>query len=187
MAHESSGSIQTAHLELVTLTDRFVQAVIAGDGNAAGFEIGARVGRWLTTDPSHVVQLHLAGRRAEARGFPGFGRTIVRGTLPASRSVIGSIGFHGPPDERGRLEASCRIHPSQHGRGYAAEALAGLLDWATGRYGVTRFLVAVPARHEPVHPVPVEIAFGRSQPIEAQVQQIAGLLEPNRPPARHRR
>jgi RimJ/RimL family protein N-acetyltransferase len=187
MTRETSGSIQTAHLELVPLTDRFVRAVVAGDANAAALDVGARVGRWLTTDPSHMVQLHLAGQRAEAAGFPGLGRCVIRQSPRLARRVIGSIGFHGSPDDRGRLEASCRIHPAHQGRGYAAEALAGLLDWATGRYGITRFLVAVPARYESVQPVPVEIGSGRTQPIEQQVDQIAGLLEPNRPVVRHHR
>lgn len=178
MAHETSGSIPTAHLELVTLTDRFVKAVVAGDREAAGKEIGARVGRWLTSDPSHVVQLHLAVQRAEARGFPGLGRLVVRGGRGQVRRVIGSIGFHGPPDEHGRLEASCLIHPAYHGRGYASEALGALLDWATVRFGVTRFLVAIPSRHEQAQPIPIEVASARNPPIVRQVDLIADRLEP---------
>jgi GNAT superfamily N-acetyltransferase len=121
--------------------------------------------------------LHLAGQAAEARGYPGLGRVLVLVTPSRERRVIGSIGFHGPPDDRGRLEASCRIHPSQRSRGFAAEALGALLDWSTERNGVTRFLVAVPSRREYREPVPVEVAIPATQPNEAQMDHIATLLE----------
>ena len=172
--------LRTARLELAPLTTRLVQAMVEGDGIAAGREVGAKVGRWHTADPSHLVQLHLAGQTAEARGFPGLGRVVIRNMAVRPRCVIGSIGFHGAPDERGRLEASCRIHPAHRGFGYASEALGALLDWATARYGVSRFLVAVPAREERIRPVPVEIALGPNEPLGRQVEQIAGLLEPER-------
>lgn len=174
MATDQPGTIGTPNLRLVPLTARFVEAELAGDTATAQSEVGARVGPWLATDPSHLAQLHLAATSAEAAGFPGLGRAIVLEAPGRAPRVIGTIGFHGPPDERGRLEASCRIHPALRGRGYAAEALAALLDWAETRFGVTRFLVAVPARRERLAAQPIEIAV----PIEAQVHQLARLLEP---------
>jgi len=169
--------IPTRRLELVVVTSEFVEAVVAGDGPRAGAAIRATVGQWLTADPSHLVQLNLARQSAEARGLPGLGRAILRGGPRQPRSVIGTIGFHGPPDERGRLEASCRIQPAQQGRAFAAEALGALLDWATVRYGVTRFLVALPARQANLQPFAVEIAVGPDRPTEPTVGQIARLLE----------
>jgi RimJ/RimL family protein N-acetyltransferase len=175
--------IRSAHLDLVPLTPRFVQAVVAGDRIGARAEIGAGVGGWLLADPHHLVQLDLAGQAAEARGFPGFGRAIVHGIPSGTRTVVGSIGFLGPPDERGRLEASCRVHPAHAGRGFASEALGALLDWAAVRFGVMRFLVAVPARHERGRPSSIVLALGPDRPIEPQVDQIASLLEPHPRPS----
>jgi RimJ/RimL family protein N-acetyltransferase len=43
---------------------------------------------------------------------------------------VGNVGFHGPPDEKGRVEIGYGIVASQRGRGYAREAIAGLTDWA---------------------------------------------------------
>lgn len=172
--------IRTARLELVRLTAPFVAAVVVGDACAAATEVGARVGRWLVADPSHLIQLHLAGQAADVSGFPGLGRAIVLVVPGTARRVIGSIGFDGPPDDRGRLEASCRVHPAHRSRGFAAEALAALLDWATEWYGVTRFVVAVPASRERREPVPIEIDDARSRPIQVQVDHFAMLLEPER-------
>jgi [ribosomal protein S5]-alanine N-acetyltransferase len=173
MAARVVGSIRTAHLDLVPLTTPFVDAVVAGHPSVADSEVRARVGTWLTADPSHLVQLHLAGREAEAMGFPGLGRTIVLDAQGRPRKVIGSIGFHGPPDERGRMEASCRIHPAHRGRGYAAEALGALLDWATVQYGVSRFLVAVFRRRAGEGQASLKIAI----PFGVSVELVADLLE----------
>ena len=172
------GSILTAHLELVALTARFVRAVQAADRAMAGAEIGARVGTWMTADPSHIVQLYLAAQAAEAEGFPGLGRAIVLSTRREARRLIGSIGFHGPPDELGRLEASCRIHPAHQSRGYAAEAYAALLDWATERHGVDRFVIAIAWRFGRREPVPVDVAAVDVESATGLVGAMAHLLEP---------
>lgn len=173
--------VRTARLELPPIGQRFVDALLAGDQAAAAAEIGARVDRWATADSSHVVQLHLAQQAGDAAGFPGFGRVIVLVAPRRSRRVVGSIGFHGLPDDRGRLEIGCRIHLGHRGRGYAAEAMAVLVDWAAARYGVTRFLVAIPARQDPGDLVPLEIASPQGPPADERIAGLASLLERERP------
>jgi RimJ/RimL family protein N-acetyltransferase len=120
-------------------------ALAAGDVPAAELAIGARVGASLVRDPSHVIQLHVAQQAAEAAGLVGTARVIVLRPA-AARRVIGSVGFHGLADNRGRLEAGCRIDDASHGHGYGVEALTALLEFATVRFGLRRFLVAVPYR-----------------------------------------
>lgn len=44
--------------------------------------------------------------------------------------AIGGIGFHGPPDEDGAVTIGYGLVPAAQGRGYAAEALRGLLRFA---------------------------------------------------------
>jgi ribosomal-protein-alanine N-acetyltransferase len=43
---------------------------------------------------------------------------------------VGNVGFHGPPDDQGRVEIGYGIVPSHRGQGYAREAIAALTDWA---------------------------------------------------------
>lgn len=173
----STASIHTDRLELVALTTGFVQALVAGRMVAAGAHVGARVGRSLTSDPSHIVQLHLAHQAGEAAGFDGLGRVIVLRGGPLGRRVIGSIGFHGGPDERGRMEVGCHILPDSRGCGYAAEALNAVLGWAAAEFGVARFLVAVPSPRESRGLLPVEMAFGRGASFERSTEGLAKLLE----------
>jgi RimJ/RimL family protein N-acetyltransferase len=133
--------VRTARLELVPISAAFVRALVDGDRHRASTIIGAAVGAWLGGDPSHVVQLAVA---QAAPGMPdGGGRVIVLIEQAGRRRAIGSIGFHGPPDDRGRLEVGSRINPAYRGRGYAGEAMTAMFEWAATRLGITRFLVAV--------------------------------------------
>lgn len=170
-------AIRTPRLELIALTPSFVEALVAGDLATAGAELGIRVGPWLASDPSHVIQLHLAGLAGQSVGYEGFGWLVVLSGGRRARRAIGSVGFHGPPDARGRLELGCRIHPAHRGQGYAAEASTALLDWAATRFGITRFLVAVPARQEPWDLVPLEISNRGSATPGGPIEGLAELIE----------
>lgn len=48
-----------------------------------------------------------------------------------SRSVIGTVGFKGPPDSTGMVEIAYGIVPSCEGQGYATEAAAALVGFAS--------------------------------------------------------
>ncbi|CAN5668226.1 GNAT family N-acetyltransferase [soil metagenome] len=52
-------------------------------------------------------------------------------------SLAGSVGFKGPPDANGCVEIGYGIEPPFRQRGYATEAVKGLLGWAWSE-GVTR-------------------------------------------------
>jgi RimJ/RimL family protein N-acetyltransferase len=47
--------------------------------------------------------------------------------------AIGGMGFHGAPDEDGRVEVGYDLAESARGQGYATEALRALSDWALAR------------------------------------------------------
>lgn len=167
--------IRTRRLELVVLSDPFVDAIIAGDQATAARVIGASVSRWLMTDPDHLVQLRLGAHAASAAGFPGVARVIVLSDL--HRRAIGWSGFNGPPDDAGRLEVGCRIHPAHRRRGFGVEATTALLDWATERFGITRFLLAVPDRREAFGLVSIQVGSGRTPRPDRAMDALANLLE----------
>ena len=48
-----------------------------------------------------------------------------------SATIVGSISFHGAPDEHGMVEIGLGIAPAEQGNGYATEALIGMWDWAS--------------------------------------------------------
>lgn len=59
----------------------------------------------------------------------------------AEETLVGGIGFRGPPDAGGMTEVGYSMLPDFHGRGYATEALRTLLAWAF-RNGSTRRIIA---------------------------------------------
>ena len=70
-----------------------------------------------------------------------FVRWIVEKT---SREIVGSISFHGPPDEAGMMEIGLGVHPDFQRLGFAAEALTGMWSWVVEQPGVEllRYTVA---------------------------------------------
>jgi len=55
---------------------------------------------------------------------------VLRRTAPEDALLIGSGGFKGKPQPDGAIEIGYSILPQYQGRGYATEAVAGLLAWA---------------------------------------------------------
>ena len=53
-----------------------------------------------------------------------------------SREIVGSISFHGPPDEQGMMEIGLGVHDHFQRRGYATEALAAMWSWVIDQPGV---------------------------------------------------
>jgi RimJ/RimL family protein N-acetyltransferase len=45
-------------------------------------------------------------------------------------ALVGCGGFHGPPDDAGTIEVGYSIVNSHRRRGYATEAVAGIINWA---------------------------------------------------------
>jgi RimJ/RimL family protein N-acetyltransferase len=65
------------------------------------------------------------------------------------RHVVGSIGFHGPPDDQGRLEVGYRVEPSYRRRGLAREAVTAMFDWAASEHGIHRFVASISPTNAP--------------------------------------
>jgi len=79
--------------------------------------------------------------KADAAVNKWFVRWMVEKT---SREIVGSISFHGPPDEAGMMEIGLGVHPDFQRRGYATEALTGMWSWVVDQPGVEllRYTVA---------------------------------------------
>ena len=69
-----------------------------------------------------------------------FIRWIVEKT---SMEIVGSISFHGPPDESGMIEVGLGIAEEKQGLGYAKEALLAFWSWALEQENVKIFRYTV--------------------------------------------
>jgi RimJ/RimL family protein N-acetyltransferase len=72
-----------------------------------------------------------ASRVKDVREKPENIRWYFRMIVDRSRNLgVGSISFHGGPDERGMVEIGLGIAEAARGKGYATEALRAMWDWA---------------------------------------------------------
>ncbi|MFH8597360.1 MULTISPECIES: GNAT family N-acetyltransferase [Streptomyces] len=62
---------------------------------------------------------------------PGWGLFTI--TRADDGTAVGSICFHGPPDDEGEVEIGYTLCPAARGEGWATEATRLLADWASGR------------------------------------------------------
>ena len=119
-------------LELVPLTVAVLEALLRGDLDAASTGAGAPLTpflveqRWLWR-----IRLH------QVAADPGSLAWIARAALDrVSGVVVGHVGFHGPPDERGMVEVAYAVDPVWRRQGYATAMLRAALAWAAEGPGV---------------------------------------------------
>jgi [ribosomal protein S5]-alanine N-acetyltransferase len=114
----------TDHLELKPLPVEAAEA-LPQDRTTASRVLGLRLSsEWPDPNLLGVLRRH-AGARVASECF-GVWVMIER----SSESVVGDIGFHGPPDVDGAIEVGYSVVPSRRRRGYASEAAGALVEWA---------------------------------------------------------
>lgn len=88
------------------------------------------------TNPHQVLVKNsgpLAWRVPQVKEDPSVNKWFVRYiVLKESREIVGSISFHGIPDNDGMMEIGLGIEEPFRGNGYAKEALIGMWSWVCG-------------------------------------------------------
>ena len=101
---------------------------------------------WPDDDDRRLLEL----RRKQLQEEPASAPWLVRAIVDRhQRRMVGNIGFHGPPDERGTVEVGYTILPDHRRRGYAEEAIRTLFEWAHATHGIRRFRASVSPDNEP--------------------------------------
>ena len=120
--------IDATRLYLTPYAPADLLALIEGPAQfAASFGLPAADGLrdfFVSGDVSPAWLVHL--RAASAADPWQFGYAVVD---RAARTVIGNVGFKGPPDAGGVVEIAYAIVPSFQQRGYATEAVQAALPW----------------------------------------------------------
>ncbi len=109
-------SIRTPRFELVSMSLGFMRALREGDTEDAATTIGATVPADMSEDLQHFLEYRIADLTADPNIQPWLGRVIVLDDAGVRR-IIGSIGFHAPPDEDGRVEIGYRVEPEHRRQG----------------------------------------------------------------------
>jgi [ribosomal protein S5]-alanine N-acetyltransferase len=142
-------TIRTPRLELVSMTVPVMRALQVKDLETAGREADATVTPGLADDLVDFLRYRLAQVETDPSIRQWLGRLIVLTDEHGERRAIGTLGYHGPPDEQGRLEVGYRIEAPYRRQGYAREAVQALFDWAASAHGIHRFVASVSPTNEP--------------------------------------
>jgi [ribosomal protein S5]-alanine N-acetyltransferase len=134
--------IPTERFELVSMSLRFMQLLVARDLEAAEEEIGAIVPVDLPDTLDNFLQFRIADLSIDPDAQPWLGRAIVLTEPDGTRRIIGSCGFHASPGPDGRVEVGYRVEPGYRRQGVATEVVHALFDWALAN-GVDRFRASV--------------------------------------------
>jgi ribosomal-protein-alanine N-acetyltransferase len=122
--------IATERMDLVTLPPGLLRLIERGQIGELESTLGAHVpDGWADAIPA---SLRLEQLSADPSEEPWLVRAMM---LRAPRRVVGSVGFHAPPDRRGRVEIGYDVVATERRKGYAREGVHGLAAWAfaTGR------------------------------------------------------
>jgi RimJ/RimL family protein N-acetyltransferase len=171
-APDSVPSIHTARLELASMTVAFMRALVARDLAAAAREVGAEVPAWLPDQLDDFLQYRLAQLEVDPSIREWLGRAMLLTDEAGERRVVGTIGFHGPPDAQGRAEIGYSVDPAYRRQGLAREAIIAMFDWAGETHGIHRFIASI----SPTNEASLRLAdeFGYVQ-VGTQIDDIDGL------------
>jgi ribosomal-protein-alanine N-acetyltransferase len=169
---EAVAPIETPRLTLVSMSPAFLKALLLDDIEAASRDIGAATPQWMADELRNFATYRLGQLMADPTIQEWLGRAMVLTDELDSRVVVGSIGFHGPPDEEGRLEVGYSVDPPYRRRGYARESVEAMFDWAYRTHGITTFIASISPDNEPSLRLAAQFGFVR---VGEHMDEIDGL------------
>ncbi len=175
--------IRTERLELVSMSIPFMEALVALDLPAAEREVGAHVPAWLPGQLEHFLEYRLAQLAVDRSIREWLGRAMILVDEAGRRRVVGTLGFHGPPDQVGRLEVGYSVDPDYRRRGFAREAVGALFDWAASVHGVTRFIASISPTNEPSLKLAAGFGFEQTGSHLDEIDGLELVLETDWPPS----
>lgn len=119
-------NINTNRLILIPVTLEITSSLIAGS-SAEIERLGITTHKnWPTEDNKDI--LPIINKSLEQHKIPsGFEFWMI--VKKDSKEVIGDIGFHGRPDEKGEVEIGYGLVEAERGKGYGFEAARAIMDW----------------------------------------------------------
>jgi ribosomal-protein-alanine N-acetyltransferase len=163
--------IPTARFELRSMSLAFMRALVARDLAGAEAEIGAIVPDDLPDTLDHFLQFRIGDLVVDPEAQPWLGRAIVLTEPDGTDRVIGSCGFHSPPESDGRVEVGYRVEPPWRRQGVASEVVRALFDWAHAR-GVDKFRASVAPDNVPSLAIVRRLGFRQTG---EQIDDLDGL------------
>ncbi|WP_195430385.1 GNAT family N-acetyltransferase [Clostridium sp. D46t1_190503_E9] len=126
-------NIQTTRLILIPITLEITKSLMDGSSNEVE-KLGIKIDKkWPTNDTKDILPIIYKSLENDKvpSGFEVW-MIIKKDTM----KVIGDIGFHGKPDEKGEVEVGYGLVESERGKGIGFEALKAITNWAISQKNV---------------------------------------------------
>lgn len=151
-------ALQTHRLTITPFTLARVEAALH-DRPTLARDLDATVpDEWPNPDIAEILPMILEGRRHDPAAALWSGLIIHR----ADRTLIGDIGFLGPPGLSGVVEIGYGLIPAYRGRGLATEAARAMVAWAFTQPGVRRVIADCLADNPASARVLEKVGFARA-------------------------
>lgn len=162
---------------------RFMQALVARDLATAAAELDAPVPADLPDELANFLQYRLGQLAADPSIRPWLGRAMIQTHPDGRREMVGTIGFHGPPDDADRLEVGYRVQAEHRRQGYAREAVQALFDWANREHGIRRFVASISPTNDPSLSLTRGLGFVRTGEHMDDIDGLEHEFEADWPPS----
>lgn len=132
--------VRTQRLKLVASTLSLLRAEVGDRQRFAGM-IGARVPEnWPPEILEDALPFFVSLMEEHPDWVGWLGWYAIEISAGGNATLVGSIGYKGPPDSSGAIEMGYSVLPQFQRRGYAVEMAAGLIDWARSTRQVRKVL-----------------------------------------------
>ena len=159
-------ALETTHLELRPLPSAAARA-LPDDRETAARLLGAALSAdWPQPDLLDILPMQAAA----GPGGERFGVWVM--IERRSTTVVGDLGFMGPPGEDRGVEIGYCVVPDRRGRGYASEAVAALVGWALAQPGVASVAARCDVVNVPSIRVLERAGFLRSSESDGQIRWL---------------
>jgi RimJ/RimL family protein N-acetyltransferase len=112
---------------LVPLNVPALEALVRGDIDKASALAGERLSPWLLEE-DWLWRIRLRQLQDTPEDLPWIARPAIALEGEEAGEVVGHLGFHGAPDEEGRVEVGYTIDPAYRRRGHARALLAQAIE-----------------------------------------------------------
>ena len=162
-------TVLSPRLALIALPGPVIDEVIGG-GTRRRFSSSPESG----TQPSgRTEDRHVLGLRKRQISEGDDYRWLLRAVVTRSHpTMVGRVGFHGPPDADGIVEIGYRIDSAFRRRGFGFECAARLIEAAERLQAVTAVRASIAPENEPSLRIAKRLGFRR---IGEQMDEIDGL------------
>jgi len=160
----SDPEVVTPRLLLRTMSASFLDASLADDLTAAQALIGLRVpAAWF--GEKALMELRLE----DLENDPAYQDWSLRAIgLRSTREMVGYLGFHSRPNPAylqllvaDAIELGYTVFPPYRGRGFATEAVIGLIGWAHRAANIGNFVVSISPDNQPSRAIAARLGFRR--------------------------